>query len=115
MTDRMPAQVFCLAELLSDEMLERGWTTEDVVRQMSTGRNLAVDLCCIDMLMCVQDDNLLIDAETFDGLTRAFGVDPQFFRNIDAAWRAAPKERRADFDPPEQLFGPISRSALMRQ
>src|ERR1700744_768683 len=29
MTERIPAQVFCLAELLSDEMVERGWTTDD--------------------------------------------------------------------------------------
>ena len=92
-------------------MIERGWTIEDVVRHMQTGRDPAIDLCCLYHLMY---DNLLIDPITFDGLTLAFGVDPAFFRNMDAAWRRAPKEAREPFDPPEQIFGPISRRALMR-
>ena len=41
--------------------MERGWMTEDVVRHIPTGRDPAIDLCCLDLLMCVQDDNLLID------------------------------------------------------
>ena len=56
-------------------MIERGWTIEDVVRHMQTGRDPAIDLCCLYHLMY---DNLLIDPITFDGLTRAFGVDPDF-------------------------------------
>ena len=65
-----PRQVahFSLAECLSEEMIERGWTTEDVVRHMQTGRDPAMDLFCLDLLMCVQDDRLLIDPVTFDGL-----------------------------------------------
>ena len=113
-TPRQVAHAFSLADCLSEEMTARGWTTEDVVRHMQTGRDPAIDLCCLDLLMCVQDDNLLIDPVTFDGLTLAFGVDPDFFRNMDAAWRHAPKEVREPFDPPEQIFGPISRRALMR-
>ena len=113
-TPRQVARAFSLAESLSEEMIERGWTTEDVVRHMQTGRDPAIDLLCLDLLMCVQDDDLLIDSRTFDGLTRAFGFDPYFCRNMDAAWRRAPKEVREPFDPPEQIFGPISRRALMR-
>ena len=60
-------------------MIQRGWTTEDVVRHMNTGRDPAMDLFCLDLLMCVQDDRILINSVTFDGLTRAFGVDPDFF------------------------------------
>ena len=111
---RKVAHAFSLAECLSDEMIERGWTTEDVVRHMNTGRDPAMDLFCLDLLMCVQDDRILINSVTFDGLTRAFGVDPDFFRNMDAAWRRAPKEAREPFNPPEQIFGPISRRAMMR-
>ena len=106
---RQVAHAFSLAECLSEEMIERGWTTEDVVRHMQTGRDPAMDLFCLDLLMCVQDDRILINSVTFDGLTRAFGVDPDFFRNMDAAWRRAPKEVREPFNPPEQIFGPISR------
>ena len=109
---RPVAHAFSLAECLSQEMIERGWTTEDVVRHMNTGREPAIDLFCLDLLMCVQDDSLMIDPVTFDGLTRAFGVDPDFFRNMDAAWRRAPKEAREPFNPPEQIFSPISRRAL---
>lgn len=111
MATHVPAEVFCLAESLSDEIIARGWTTEDVAVRMCTSRGPAMDLLIIDMLMCVQDDGLLIDEETFDGLARAFDVDPQFFRNLHAIWTQWP-DRRSPFEPPESIFGPTSRQAI---
>ena len=35
----------------------------------NTGREPAIDLFCLDLLMCVQDDSLMIDPVTADGLT----------------------------------------------
>jgi hypothetical protein len=115
MTDmRTPAEVFCLAELLSDEMIARGWTTEDVaVRMSATVDDLAKNLLALDLLMCVHDDKLLVGDRMFDGLTQVFGVDPLFFRNIDAVWREHP-DRRSPFTPPEVIFGPTSRRATMQ-
>ena len=112
------AHAFSLAECLSEEMIERGWTTEDVVCPPICKPDAIRPLIfAASIFSCAcRTDNLLIDPITFDGLTRAFGVDPDFFRNMDAAWRRAPKEVRAAIvDPPEQIFGPISRCALMRQ
>ena len=101
------AHAFSLAECLSEEMIERGWTTEDVVRHMQTGRDPAIDLLCLDLLMCVQDDDLLTDPITFDGLTRAFGVDPDFSETWMRRGVARRREMREPFNPPEQIFGPM--------
>lgn len=111
MTEHIPAEVFCLAESLADEIIERGWTTEDVAIRMNTSRGPAMDLFIVDLLMCVQDDGLLIDEETFDGLARAFDVDPQYFRNLHAVWQRWP-DRRNSFEPPGSIFGPTSRQAI---
>lgn len=110
MTDeRIPAEVFCLAELLCDEMTERGWQTEHVASLMSRNvDDFARNLLTVDLLMCVQRDNLLVGDRMFDALADVFEVDRMFFRNIDAAWRMHPDSRRA-FIPPESIFGPISR------
>ncbi len=109
MTERIPAEVFCLAELLSDEMVARGWTTEDVAFRIGCGDadEFRKNLLAIDLLMCVQDDNLLVGDRIFDALTEVFEVDPMFFRNIDTAWRNHP-DRRSPFKPPDCIFGPIS-------
>lgn len=113
--ERIPAEVFCLAELLSDEMQARGWRTEDVAARMSgTVDELARNLLAMDLLMCVQKDGLLVGDRMFDALTEVFGVDPMFFRNIDRAWREAPPDRRQPFTPPDSIFGPVSRRAVIR-
>jgi len=113
MTERIPAEVFCLAELISDELIARGWTTEDVALRMSaTPEEMQKNLLTLDLLMCVQRDGLLIGDQMFNGLTRVFDVDPMFFRNIDAQWRKHP-DRRSPFTPPETIFGPISRRATI--
>lgn len=112
MSERIPAQVFCLAELLSDELVERGWTTDDVALRMGGDENQFIrDLLGINLIMCVHRDGLLIGDHLFDGLTKVFDVDPMFFRNIDTAWRKHP-DRRTPFEPPDSIFGPISRRAL---
>ena len=111
---RIPAEVFCLAELLSDEIIARGWTTDDVAARMGGSvEDCARNLLAINLIMCVHDDKLLIGDRLFADLTEVFGVDPMFFRNIDAAWRENPKQRRP-FTAPEEIFGPASRRALIR-
>ena len=109
----VPAEVFCLVELLVDEMDERGWTTEDIAVRMGTSRGLEKDLLIIDLIFAVSPvkDGLIIDEETFDGLARAFDVDPDFFRNLDKAWRQHP-DRRRQFTAPERIFSELSRNAI---
>lgn len=113
MNERVPAQVFCLAEFLYDEMVERGWTTEKVAVRMHTKHGAAMDLFCLDLMMCVQDDNLILDDDLFNGLGRAFDTDPQTFRNIHEEWLTHP-DRRSPFEVPEEIFGPTSRRAMIR-
>jgi len=115
MDERIPAEAFPLAELLGDEMEARGWTTDDVAIHMGGDENeVAHNMLVVMLLLSVQKENLMIGEKTLSGLTRAFGVDGDFFRNIDAAWRNAPPDRRQTYSPPETLFGPISRRGFIR-
>ena len=115
MSDRIPAEVFPLAELLGDEMEARGWTTDDVAILMGGDENkIAKNMLMVMLLLSVQKESLKIGDHTFDELSNAFEVDPMFFRNIDAAWHNAPPDRRQTYSPPEKLFGPISRRGFIR-
>lgn len=110
--DRTPAEVFSLAEMLCDEMQERGWQTEDVAFRMGgTFDDFIKNLLAIDLLMCVQKDKLLVGDRLFNALGAAFNIDHRTLRNLDAAWRRAPPGRRAPFSPPDAIFGPLSRRA----
>lgn len=108
------AEVFPLAEHLADEMIARGWNTFDVAARMGgvTAKEIGMDLLIVDLLMCVHDDNLLIGDEEFHKLARAFDVSEEYLRNLDKVWRDHP-DRRSPFTPPESLFGPVSRRALI--
>jgi len=110
-----PAEVFCLAEFLFEEMEARGWKTEDAVIRMgeTDPKKIAVDLVTLDLLMVVQDDKLLVGDSMFRKLAVAFDVNEDYFRNIDSGWREHP-DRRSPFKCPESVFGTTSRRALIR-
>ena len=112
MNDNAPAEVFCLAEHLYDEMVARGWKTEDAAVRMQTKRGAALDLFFLDIIMCVPDEKLIIDDDVFEGLGRAFGMPPQFFKNLHADWSKYP-DRRSKFEVPDEIFGPTSRRAMI--
>lgn len=101
-----PAEVFCLAEYLADEMTARGWTTSDVARRMGPGRNYVKDKLALDITMAVSPkrDGLLIDDDAFASLATAFGVSEQYLRNLHATWQKWP-DRRSPFTCPEELYG----------
>lgn len=99
-----PAEVFCLAEFLCDELIARDWTTAHAaVSGGGTNEQIAMNQFKLDLLLCVQEEKLLIDDDTFAFLARAFDVSEQFFRNLDAAWRKSP-QRRVPFQAPESVF-----------
>lgn len=106
---RIPAEVFSLAEMLCDEMRARGWTTDDVAARMDG--DFGIDALIVCMTMAVQEDGLLFDDSTLARLAVAFDVSPQYFRNIDNAWRAHP-ESRQPFTAPEDIYGPRSTAML---
>ena len=110
---RTPAEVFCLAEFLCEEMQARGWKTEDVAARMGTPSGFAMDLLCLDLTMAVQSDGLIIDDEFFAGLGSAIDVSVEFFRNLHQVWLTHP-DRRSPFDCPEDIFGATSHRAMIR-
>lgn len=115
MTERIPAEVFPLAELLGDEMEARDWTTDDVaIRMGGTEAQIAKNMLLVMLLLSVQKESVAIGEDTFAALTRAFDVDSEFFWNIDNAWRRAAPDNRRFYSPPEKLFGPISRRGFIR-
>lgn len=96
-----PAEVFSLAEYVFDEMRERGWKTGDVALRM--GRDYATDLFCVELLLAVDDDTLVVDDGTFEGMARAFGVSASLLRNLRNTWLRWP-DRRALFEAPDDVF-----------
>lgn len=110
MSERAPAEVYALADHLCDEMVVRDWTTTDVALRMggNSARDFAIDLLSLDLLMCVQEDGCLVGDELFDKLAVVFEVSPDYFRNLDDAWRKWP-DKRVAFEPPQSIFGPASR------
>lgn len=105
MSDRIPAEVFPLAEHLCDEMQSRGWTTEDVAARMSDRRQYSERLLCIDLLMVAcNDDRIRTSDETLNELAAVFDVSVEYLRNLDATWRAYP-DRRSPFVAPESIYG----------
>lgn len=112
--DLEPAQVFSLAEYLCEEMEARGWTSDDAaIRMGGTPDDIAKKLLRLDIVLCVQKDNMVLTDDFFEDLARAFDVSPQLFKNLDATWRKWP-DRRSPFEAPDSIFGPISRRSMMR-
>jgi hypothetical protein len=99
--DHVPAEVFPLAEYLADEMQARGWTAVDVARRMPG--DYAINIGVVNLTLAIQDDGLLFDGVSLQGLAAAFDVDPAFFANLHAVWLRYPNAR-AEFKCPEELL-----------
>jgi hypothetical protein len=114
MSDR-PAEVWPLAAFLVEEMEARGWRSIDVAMRMGATNvdGLARNLLALDLLLCVQNDGLLVGDRMFGNLARAFDVSEDYFRNLDAAWRNAPPESHVEWKCPETMFDPVSLSVTL--
>lgn len=106
----VPMTVPSLAEVLGEEMAERGWTIEDVGARMGN-QGAARDALSLALAMSVQSDRLRLDDAFMGGLARAFDVSAEFFRNLHLKWLAHP-EAREPYVVPDSLFGPWLRTAL---
>lgn len=87
---RQIAEAFPPGVFIQEEMDARGWSEEDVARRMGDQRAYGMNMLCLGFILHVHDRNLILDRETAEGLSLAFGVSAELFLNLDAAWRAAP-------------------------
>jgi hypothetical protein len=100
---KKPAQVFCLADFLSEEMQARGWNSADVGIRMKMGAGAGLDTLAFEFLLACQDEGLLLDDKMIEGLSRAFGLSQLFFARIHESWLSHPAAR-VPFEAPENLF-----------
>lgn len=84
---RTPAEVFPPSEFLRDEMQARGMTGEEDLEQFlfSAGCTPVEVFACL--LVLHDDKDLVLDAHTAGSLSKAFGTSPEYWMNLDRAWR----------------------------
>ena len=76
MKNPIAAEVFPPGEFLRDELEARGWTQADLAKILGRPRRLISEII---------DGKRAITAETAWGLGDAFGLDPQFWLNLESA------------------------------
>ena len=86
MSNRIPAEVFPPGEFIRDELEARGWTQTDLAEIL--GRPLKA-------VSEILTGKRAITPETATGLGEAFGVDPQFWMNLESAYRLSKVESKA--------------------
>jgi HTH-type transcriptional regulator / antitoxin HigA len=78
MNNRTPAEVFPPGEFIRDELEARGWTQGDLAQVMGRPEP-AINL--------IINDKRGITAETATELAGAFGTTPEFWLNLDSAYK----------------------------
>ncbi len=107
---RIPEEVFPPGEIIREEMEERSWTQADLAEIL--GRPLT-------LVNEILTGRRAITPETAQGLGDAFGVDPQFFLNLESAyqlWKVAKtKGRDANVTRRASLYEAPVRELVRRQ
>jgi addiction module HigA family antidote len=88
MKNLIAAQVFPPGDFLREELEARGWTQADLAKILGRPRRLIGEII---------EGKRAITAETAWGLGDAFGVDPQFWLNLESAYQLS-RVRRRDSD-----------------
>ncbi len=88
MRNLIAAEVFPPGEFLREELEARGWTQADLAKILGRPRRLIGEII---------DGKRAITAETAWGLGDAFGVDPQFWLNLESAYQLS-RVRQHDTD-----------------
>ena len=78
MKNLIAAQVFPPGDFLKEELEARGWTQADLAKILGRPRRLIGEII---------EGKRAITAETAWGLGDAFGVDPQFWLNLESAYQ----------------------------
>lgn len=87
MTQRCPAETFPPGEFIREEIAARGLTERGFqVFLFAAGCTPAQVFAC-ELAAYVDDKSLILDSDTAACLGRAFEVNPDYFINLDRAWR----------------------------
>lgn len=109
-SERVPAEVFPPGEFIREELEARGWTQMDLADILGRPLKLVSDIIL---------GKRIITPETAKGLGDAFGIDPQFFLNLESAyqlWRVG-KSREHDAEVPRRasLYEKVPVRELLRR
>lgn len=102
--NRMPAECFPVGHFLREEMAARGWTPADVAARIAEDAHarktwaLTVEL----VLECSGMEGVHIGADTAAALSRVFGTSPQFWLDLDNAYREWAKSQMGLVTPKER-------------
>jgi hypothetical protein len=84
-----------LAELIEEEMTERGWDITDLVMNMgphADEHDWAVCQLSWEMFLTLRDNpNVVLGEKMAQQLGDAFDITPSFFTNFHEGWREAQK------------------------
>lgn len=83
---RIPVEVWPPGLFIQEELDARGWSHDDLHAKLGPD---PIDHLAVDIVLAVHDKNLIVDEQTAAALGRAFDVSPEFFLNLDRAWRSA--------------------------
>lgn len=74
---------------IAEEMEARGWNRDMLAMRM--GPEFGIWRLCLDLYFEVgpEKTNMRIGAKTVAAFSRAFGVSPDFFLNLERAWLAS--------------------------
>ncbi len=107
MSHRVPAEVFPPGEFIRDELEARGWTQADLAEIL--GRPLKA---VSEILM----GKRAVTPETAKGLGEAFGVDPQFWMNLESAYRLSlAKNQTGEVARRARLYGTVPVKDMIRR
>ncbi|GAC1473868.1 MAG: HigA family addiction module antitoxin [Isosphaeraceae bacterium] len=107
MSNRVPAEVFPPGEFIRDELEARSWTQADLAEIL--GRPLKA---VSEILM----GKRAVTPETAKGLGEAFGVDPQFWMNLESTYRLSlVKDQTGDVARRARLFGAVPVKDMIRR
>lgn len=107
MSNRVPAEVFPPGEFIRDEMEARGWTQADLAEIL--GRPLKA-------VSEILTGKRAITPETAKGLGEAFGVEAQFWMNLESAYRLSQvKDRSGEVARRAKLYGIVPIKDMIRR
>lgn len=78
-----------------EELEARGWSLDRLAIEM--GGDASLNRLALDFWIEVQQPNCVM-GEMADQFAVAFGVSPELFKNLEAAWRASVGEAEAGKD-----------------